>query len=67
MSDELKRCPFCGGVAVVYFDDPSIQNEFKVGCDDADCPVSPETKWFGSRKSAVEKWNTRIALTSVAR
>lgn len=51
---QLKRCPFCGGPAEMFFKDwPYAKTA--VRC--AKCMV--ETKGFGSAEDAVEAWNKR--------
>lgn len=60
MSDELKRCPFCGGEAVVSSFGREGDEHFWIECSNAFCPVSPETCEFGSEADAIAAWNRRV-------
>lgn len=52
MSDELKACPFCGGVAQVNTWTMHGITESRCFCSNSDCPNSVRTVAF-------EQWNTR--------
>lgn len=60
MNEELKRCPFCGGKAVIYVD-----NGVRVRCTDCEITtVSLCDTLIRSKESAIEKvvgmWNRRV-------
>lgn len=60
MSDELKPCPFCGGVPTVK--QAGATRYWWVGCE---IHLEPESKGCGishssyNKQDAIEKWNTR--------
>lgn len=55
--DELKKCPFCGGIAkVINYDADDNKDVFSVEC--AECGVIIE--YFDTEKEAIKKWNHRI-------
>lgn len=63
MSDELKRCPFCGGEAKAFFCEES-------GTFDVQCQQCGAIPFIGSRTSekktmadVVAAWNARAAVT----
>lgn len=58
---ELLLCPFCGGKAVIYFDEHYIDYQkkkqvYSVQC--THCDVS--TALYFSRENAINSWNTRV-------
>lgn len=57
--NELKPCPFCGGVANVidhHNDDGSVS----VGCNNDSCLGFSGLGWlYGTEAEAIEAWNTR--------
>ncbi len=61
MSEELKRCPFCGGLGGVWFDPGGIRDSegkrwaYTVSC--SRCCASTGVCW--SREMAIEAWNRR--------
>lgn len=57
--NELKPCPFCGGVACQVF---SVWGEgYRYGCITNGCIGNANNllKQFNSDKEAIEAWNTR--------
>ena len=57
MSEELKPCPFCGGVAEVWqIDERSTGHE--VACADIRCNVK-SVAWGMTRAEAIAAWNRR--------
>jgi Lar family restriction alleviation protein len=58
MSEELKNCPFCGGVALVA--KPAAKEEFYlVGCGDC----GSATDVFERPVGAIDHWNRRAPDT----
>ena len=56
--EELKSCPFCGGVAQLYFDgDGSFVKCTNCGAMGQKFSVS---RCYGSDASATEAWNRRV-------
>ena len=53
--NDLRACPFCGGVAK-YLGNVARGNEIKVVCTDC----GTETKVFGSFGEAAKTWNRRV-------
>lgn len=66
---KLKRCPFCGGAAVMTkrerMDIPNWL-EFHIACDRFACKVKPHVTSYGSPKEAVTCWNRRSGVDDVA-
>lgn len=63
MSDELKRCPFCGGEARII-EDRYASGVFHVGCGDDRCLGFSGIGWtFASAGAARIAWNARAAVT----
>ena len=63
MSEKLKPCPFCGGVANIidhHNDDGSVS----VGCNDDECLGFAGLGWlYRDKAEAVKAWNTRAERT----
>lgn len=65
MENELKRCPFCGGEALIIkrkkngLFAPTCKNLdcFAWNCDDPNCTSCSDG--YARRDNAVEAWNTR--------
>ena len=57
---ELRRCPFCGGKALVDsavdYDDDIYSEIFVVEC--VDCGAS--SNGYDTEKEAIEHWNKRV-------
>ena len=51
---ELKRCPFCGGLAGVIKN--IYDTHYMIHCNDCDAKTKP----FMQEKEAVKAWNRRI-------
>lgn len=62
MSEQLKRCPFCGGDAVLvkggYGLFNPVPHDFAVKC--TDCGAST-MRFSASEKGAIEAWNRRAS------
>lgn len=58
MSEELMRCPFCGGNATIHIGAGKLKLGRSVGCQNEDCRVNPEVV-SNDLASAVKIWNTR--------
>ena len=54
MSEELKKCPFCGGKAEML---NYSEDEWLVRCTICDGMVE---KWRKTKKEAIEQWNRRV-------
>lgn len=65
--DELKPCPFCGGVAEVTHMQHRFYTDVEwwwVGCTNDKCPAQPfEGITFDSEQEATDAWNTRAERT----
>lgn len=59
MTDNLKRCPFCGGKPEVSsFKDGNGRLLYAINCDMKDCPTNPA--WATrAEKDAIAAWNRR--------
>lgn len=59
MTEKLKRCPFCGGEAILEEDDGLyrvvclLDNEDNVGF------LEVSTCWMSDKEKVISKWNTR--------
>lgn len=57
--ENLKRCPFCGGEAV-------LNSDFhQVSCGNPLCGVLPQTWTSDTDEEAIERWNRRVCETTV--
>lgn len=57
--NDILACPFCGGPATVFLDDPNSDMQiWSVVCDGCDSEGPPA--WH--KDKAIEKWNRRAAL-----
>lgn len=54
--EELKPCPFCGGLAEAI---QIRKGVWYVACGNSDCPVNPDTNIFDTETDAIEAWNRR--------
>jgi ssDNA-binding Zn-finger/Zn-ribbon topoisomerase 1 len=53
----LAPCPWCGTPPVLL---PALRHGYFVGCENAQCPVSPETTFDAETpEQAAERWNHR--------
>lgn len=64
MSEELKRCPFCGGEAYIKVESDSFSNvQSIIRCSEChttmvvDVDMTKKDAW--NRQKAIEKWNNR--------
>jgi hypothetical protein len=57
MANELKPCPFCGGLPYLWFD----EEHARIYCQDCHCEQDQfETDYIGTAiDKAVETWNSR--------
>lgn len=66
MSDELKRCPFCGGEAELQSSTGDPWGEDRVSwravCKRPMCQGGACNVWEITPKDAIGKWNTRAAV-----
>jgi hypothetical protein len=59
---ELKRCPFCGGEAIIYEDEEN--SCYMIGCREC-CAVEPMTEWCESKENAIAQWNYRKPMEEI--
>lgn len=58
---ELKPCPFCGSIAVIYEYDDVLGEHYIVECKSENgCFVKPKTEWFDTKGMAIGAWNRRV-------
>lgn len=57
MTGALKRCPFCGGKAIVEYDKGI--NKYWVACNNSKCRVQPTTDAHERRFVVTREWNRR--------
>lgn len=58
---EIKRCPFCGGMAIVVKDNFQYE-QYQVLCpyvDGEDTGCGSSSGYYDTLKEAVEAWNRR--------
>lgn len=59
MSEELNRCPFCGGFAELLSKETySSHTLFWVECIECDCRTSD---YEDSKEEVIKRWNRRVA------
>ena len=54
--EDLKSCPFCGGLAEVY-EDEYWYWEWKVECKN---DIRHHLEYFSTKEEAIEAWNRRV-------
>lgn len=54
--EELKKCPFCGGEAVLEECEYGGYSEYLVYCNECSGMVE---KWRKTKEEAIEQWNRR--------
>ena len=62
MSDELKRCPFCGGEAetITTWNSMWRKDMYRIACSNKACPIDYIiTKQHATETEAITAWNTR--------
>jgi hypothetical protein len=59
MSEELKKCPFCGGEAKTKSRVWGGKKKFRLYCGNRKC-LSVITHWYDSFAEAIAAWNKRI-------
>ena len=59
---KLKKCPFCGGIAIIRRRNPDhiMREKCFVCC--VDC--KGKTKYYDTENEAIEAWNYRVEQTS---
>lgn len=60
MPNNLKPCPFCGGLPNVdKCEMPYSPVFYAVECDNINCPVQPSTDYCKDRAFIIKLWNKR--------
>lgn len=57
MSEELKPCPFCGGLGELIRETVTDEILYAVVCSCWHCRVGPITDWYQVKEHAIEAWN----------
>lgn len=65
MSEELKKCPFCGYDTRVEMTGTTIENgeeydDYTVVCTNRECLCFLGVGLFRSKEAAIEAWNRRV-------
>ena len=60
MSENLKSCPFCGGVAVIGADSDCDDPDYRVCC--TECTTGVPDEWHTLRSNAISAWNQRTPM-----
>lgn len=64
MSEELKRCPFCGGKATIEKHDFAIKYDFAISSSTygikCDVCFAKTYQFFALKEEAIEAWNRRV-------
>lgn len=60
---EIKRCPFCGGEALIHQNKDEMKT-YSVYCGNEDCPASPKISCYG-KEMAIDLWNTRKSMERI--
>lgn len=55
---ELKKCPFCGGEAMLIYDE--ILKGWFVCCGNINCKIEPHSWYYDAKEDAIEAWNRRV-------
>ena len=63
MYDELKPCPFCGGLGELIRETVADEILYAVACSCWHCRVGPITDWYQTKEHAIEAWNKRAGET----
>jgi NAD-dependent SIR2 family protein deacetylase len=58
-TNELKPCPYCGSKPVTH---DFYMRGHKIACENLQCPIRPETIWYGYFDLAEKAWNTRAEM-----
>lgn len=61
MNETLRKCPFCGGEAVVRRG--NVSKLYYVRCSNIECAVFPITDGFSTEGQAARAWNRRAERT----
>lgn len=57
MTEKLKPCPFCGGLALMTHDEEDPKFDTEIYC--INCGASIREIGEGNKKKAIAKWNRR--------
>ena len=60
MSEDLLKCPFCGGKARLTYDTYGSRYVYYVQCDSVSCSIKPVTWIYTTGEKAVEAWNKMV-------
>lgn len=58
--EELKKCPFCGGEAEVYFCKSTESWYVECSLSKVTCATIPCTYPFSTKEEATQAWNRRV-------
>lgn len=61
--EELKKCPFCGGEAIVRVNTEMGGSQYQVFC--TECPVTVGRYWYWNEEQAITAWNTRKPMERI--
>jgi len=57
--NELKPCPFCGGIAELRSFGVNTLKEYWVSCYEHTCKINPQTGCYKTAEEAIAAWNRR--------
>ena len=61
MSEELKKCPFCGSKAYAYKSKNFLGQEYwGIECESNECIVHTMVADYSTKEEAIEAWNKRV-------
>ena len=65
---ELRKCPFCGGEAIIVNEEATRKNVYgetikgtAIGCRNSECHM-----FYRNRELAIEAWNKRVSCDTCA-
>lgn len=58
--NELKPCPFCGSVAVLYKNPKDTYKPYCVICQNGECSCNARIPYCDTEEDAVRQWNRRV-------
>ena len=64
---ELKRCPFCGGKAVLNVLEYKYAKRYAVVCENNNCRLSTINTVYKlqDEQSAIKAWNSRVPMATL--